>query len=440
VVSCRIVSAKVSSRVVNPAKVAISMNEILLRRLDRPVKSRSFRCRSQGVRKAACIFALLLGLTAPAQADSKLLVSTNFPGGSGQVEEIDSEARLIRLVPSPGPGWDCWWYVRVDGIRPGEELALDVGEGVWATPGQAVFSLDGREWHQTAPGKRHNERIVFRQKIDGDRAWFAWGPPFVLADAVALVKRAAAASPHAEAFELTRSREGRPVPALRVSQPGVPDKERFGIWIQARQHAWEAGSSWACKGFVDWLVSNDPRAENLRRKSLIKIVPIMDVDNVERGAGGKDQEPQDHNRDWTAQPHWPEVRAAIESISRMTNTGRFDLLIDLHNPAPRDRESYFFITPDDELSAAGRSSLERFLAAARDEMGGPIGFRGRTRPAANPVTARGWAQENTTEHVVATTLEIPWNTPDSTSENYQAVGRRLGLAIEKFCATGLNGR
>lgn len=36
------------------------------------------------------------------------------------------------------------------------------------------------------------------------------------------------------------------------------------------------------------------------------------------------------------------------------------------------------------------------------------------------------------EYVVATTLEVPWNTADSTWENYQAVGRRLGLTIERF--------
>jgi hypothetical protein len=32
---------------------------------------------------------------------------------------------------------------------------------------------------------------------------------------------------------------------------------------------------------------------------------------------------------------------------------------------------------------------------------------------------------------VALTLETAWNTPQSTQENYQRLGRELGLAVER---------
>src|SRR5690606_35933588 len=195
----------------------------------------------------------------------------------------------------------CWWYLRVDGIEPGETIMLDVGQAPWATPDRAAFSLDGSMWQQTAPGRRDGKRIVYRQQIDARTAWFAWGPPFVPADAKALVEEAAC-SPHAEALLLCRTREGRDVPALRIAEGDLPPAERRGIWIQARQHAWESGSSWVGKGFLDWVLSDAPAAQALRRQSLIVFVPIMDIDNVHRGAGGKNQVPQDHNRDWSDQP------------------------------------------------------------------------------------------------------------------------------------------
>ena len=40
--------------------------------------------------------------------------------------------------------------------------------------------------------------------------------------------------------------------------------KRYGVWIQARQHAWETGGSWVSRGLIEWLVSDDPRAETLR--------------------------------------------------------------------------------------------------------------------------------------------------------------------------------
>ena len=40
--------------------------------------------------------------------------------------------------------------------------------------------------------------------------------------------------------------------------------------------------------------------------------------------------------------------------------------------------------------------------------------------------------KNTSEHVVAVTLETSWNTPHSTQVGYKQVGRELGMAIERY--------
>jgi len=34
--------------------------------------------------------------------------------------------------------------------------------------------------------------------------------------------------------------------------------------------------------------------------------------------------------------------------------------------------------------------------------------------------------------VVAVTLEIAWNTPGGTPEGYMALGRQLGMALERY--------
>src|SRR5262245_2738309 len=175
-----------------------------------------------------------------ADRSTTLKVSTDFPGGSVDVESIDQQARMIRVRPAahPSRGWDCWWYFKVGGITPGETITVDLGGSGFALSDQATFSTDGRTWQHTYAGQRHEQRIVYRQRIGAPQAWFAWGPPFSGDDAAALAHWAGKESSSAEQFELCRSRDGRPVVGLHLA----PSQPRFhGAWIVARQHAWESG-------------------------------------------------------------------------------------------------------------------------------------------------------------------------------------------------------
>jgi hypothetical protein len=64
-------------------------------------------------------------------------------------------------------------------------------------------------------------------------------------------------------------------------------------------------------------VSDDPRAAALRERAAAFVIPIMDVDSVQQGAGGKWQDPHDHNRDWSDKPHWRAVQAAMLQCQRL---------------------------------------------------------------------------------------------------------------------------
>jgi len=392
---------------------------------------------SVGIALAAVVAA---GSSVQAHELPQLVVSSDFSSGSGEVESIDQQARVIRVSPSvhSGRGWPCWWYFKITGIEAGETIVIDMGGDKWAQPDRATFSIDQQTWQQTQPGEKRDGRIVYRQEIDATEAWFAWGPPFTHHDAVELVESAAKGSPYAEAWTLCESREGHAVPALRIRQPGTDDSERYGIWIGARQHAWESGSSWVARGLVEWLISDDPRAEALRKRTTICIVPVMDVDNVAIGAGGKNQDPHDHNRDWSDEPRFPAVVAAQREIKRFEETGRFDLYLDLHNPGPQSRESYFYVPPPAMVAGPATANLERFLLAVQAELTGPLPFRGRTVESSrgnDPLWVHKstvWVVQNTDDHVVGLTLEVPWNTPQSTTDGYRAAGRNVGMALDRY--------
>ena len=383
----------------------------------------------------------VLGAIDPGTARAEIVVRTDFPGGSGEVVSLDQESATLVLNPSdhPGKGWRCWWFVKLSGLPADRPFTLDVGEAPWATPDQPAISLDeGKSWHHGPTGTREGKRIRFRIRPGQEDAWVAWGPPFVPDDAAALVERIAQASPQVETFSLCRTREGHETPALRSRSSTSGDSPLPLVWLQARQHAWESGASWVARGFAEWLVSDDEDAVTLRRTAEVVLVPIMDIDNVQRGAGGKNQVPQDHNRDWTDRPHWRAVEAAQREIRTAADAGRLAVFVDLHNPGAGDRFPYFYVPPEESLTLEARENLSAFLLRAKAEMTGPLRFTGKTiasgakyDPKAWKAISKNWVAQLGTP-AVSVTLETAWNTPSSHTEGYETVGRQLGKAIVRY--------
>ena len=389
----------------------------------------------------------------------ELKVSADFPGGSAHIESIDQSTRTIRFIPGgdPARGWVCWWSLRVDGTEPGEKVILDLGgsdlptrnngavtdkplAASWATPGRAAFSTDGgKTWSHTEPGRRSGARMIYDVTAQGGSVLAAWGPPFTLRNAEELASAAEKALPSgAKRFELARTRANRPVPGVRISEANGAEAKPFGIWLEARQHAWESGSSWVAQGVADWLISSDESAGWLRKHAEIVLVPIMDVDNVETGNGGKEADPRDHNRDWTETPVYPEVAAAQAQLRKWAKEGRLDLFINLHNPGPADSRPFFFCGPIEIISPAAQRNRAAMLAQTVAHVTGPLTLMPEIRltgPKYHPLwrqMSAEWVAEHGNPQTFAACLETSWNTPHSTAEGYRTVGRQLAQAIAAY--------
>ena len=136
--------------------------------------------------------------------------------------------------------------------------------------------------------------------------------------------------------------------------------------------------------------------------------------------------------------HHPAVAAAQEQIKAMNANGDFDLFLDLHNPGANARNPFFYTSPRTLLSERGARNLDHLLAAAQADMTGPLAFKGEVQESGDKydkdwkAISKNWVTMNTAGHVVALTLETAWNTPDSTTDGYLAVGRNLGQAVERY--------
>lgn len=367
-----------------------------------------------------------------------LTVSTDFPGGAAEVQSIDQSARQITFkIPTwKTGGWQSWWYIKVSGITPGETISLHQTNGV-AHALRAVYSTDGKTWAYTdnLPFEQRRKPISYRQKVDAEQAWFAWYVPYTLDDCKALIARAGKQR-FVKVFDLCQSEEGNPVPAMEVAE-GDNIASRPHVWIHARQHAWEVGGSWSAQGLGDWLISDDPRAARLRKSARITLIPIMDVDSVQAGRGGKDQKPHDHNRDWIDNPRWAAVQAAMKRLKEYDAAGKLALMIDLHDPGWTGAVEFWCHTYP-TMTPTRKFNTDLFLAAGKKEITGPLVFNGRptAKYALTTPTSGIWATSKTSDRVVGGTFEIgvapPKGYDDAPPGHHLICGKQIGLAIEAF--------
>ena len=377
--------------------------------------------------------ALIAGLSAArAQERLPLIVSAEFPGGSVAVRDLDRQRRVLRISPAERleTGAAAWWYFRVEGITPGETLTVEVGPHPIATPDRAFYRLESTEWTATEPGERRGDFILYRVRVNARTAWFACAPPFASPQTMEWIRRR---SSHFSWFELGKS-GGRAIYAFHLRDPEVSEAQRAIVWVQARQQAWAAGSSWVCEGLRDWLLSEDVRAAELRRRAEFYFVPVLDVDRVERGASGLGISPHDLDHDWSERPALAPVRLAQQRLERLIATGRLRVLLDLRQ-TPTGRETLLVLPPNTLLTPARLARVTAFAQIARAEIQEPLPFRGGMRqPAAalhtpKESSALAWVLQRTPDSMLALAVEAPWNAPGSDLAGYRRLGADLGRTL-----------
>ena len=398
------------------------------------------------------------------QETQALRVDADFIGGNAEVIRVDHETNEITFTPEPDPnfGWKAWWYLKVDRANPGDTLTLRVrggtyrSDGSWAWMKRAVYSYDGETWFHTSPGKREVDNGIYhtayRQKVDHPTVWFAFALPYTPPHVRQLTRDIGEKTDYVKPFILAWSREDRPVYGMRITDPDSKKKKsrKSGIWIHARQHAFESGSSWVADGFVRWLCSDDPDATFIRKHAIVTVIPIMDVDSVVKGYSGKMQRPQDHNRVWTDKPYWPSVSAAQDNLREMIKENQLAIFIDLHGPGRP--VPYFFLRPDfDSYEGIRAKTFDDFLRAFNAEKwnsenplcrqpSSDLMFYDLAKPQWGDDYSMAWVLKNSSENVVALTLEVSMDTELSHKEGYYRQARNIGKGISNFVKVRLNAK
>lgn len=82
---------------------------------------------------------------------------------------------------------------------------------------------------------------------------------------------------------MCKSLAGNDVFLLTITEKNASEQElqqRKGVILTARVHPGETNSSWMMQGAIEFLISDDPSARDIRRSCVIKIVPMLNPDGV----------------------------------------------------------------------------------------------------------------------------------------------------------------
>ncbi|CAH8497859.1 unnamed protein product [Dicrocoelium dendriticum] len=112
------------------------------------------------------------------------------------------------------------------------------------------------------------------------------------------------------------------------------DMKRRTVFITARVHPGETPSSYVCQGFIDFMVSDHPLAQELRYHLIFKVVPMLNPDGVFLGNYRCSLLGFDLNRQWRNPSQWahPEIHATKLLLMKLDRSTTMDVnfFVDIH--------------------------------------------------------------------------------------------------------------
>jgi hypothetical protein len=293
------------------------------------------------------------GEPASSPAPSPITFNQNFEGASlGSIEKLaDATFRCHVEGQHDERGRNrqaSWYFFRMDNVK-GRDVILTLTDFVGEyndKPGACpmgpdivpVYSDDGVEWKhfERCEWDDAKKEATLRFRPEGQSIWIAHIPPYTAGDLERLLSEVEK-SPDATVEVIGKTVGGREIPMVSVTDLRTPDSGKKVLWLQARQHAWEAGTSYVMEGALRFVISDEPAAKALREKVVFKFTPMVDVDGCAAGKVRFNGNNYDVNRHWTEvdlrRPEMlklmPEVWYTKKAIIGVGS--KIDLMVNLHN-------------------------------------------------------------------------------------------------------------
>ncbi len=412
---------------------------------------------------AAQFFACSIGSSEPKEVQ---FFSQFESGNIGLVEQIAGHEWNLALRDDNNdeslPGrWRNWWYLRIDNVPTDAPIILNLTNRGWPYYYVPVYSYDNKTWFhfQEHEVTQPEENVLRMEKqFHSGTVWLARFYPYTFSQLTAYLIQVAG-SPFVQQEVIGQSAYNRPIHMLTLTDFNRSNSEKKRVWLHARTHPAETGSSFLLEGLINFLISDTPDARAAMSKLIFHIVPMHNVDGVV--AGNYRSTPDSLNLEvmwffdhegsnpFDLAPNTPtEIQALHRAISPLIDVGPpFTLALNLHS-SNSDPDTATFFYPHFGTESLGYTSSEAALWHKQVDFihyvgayfgpglieplptQGGASFVSKTYP-------ESWWWANFQESVMALTLETVysragfgtrWITPD----DLRNLGGAVGLAIMAY--------
>ena len=230
-------------------------------------------------------------------------------------------------------------HFRLQG-RAGARVTLEFKnlDNVWnGKPGSVAgelkavaISANGREWTPAPTEALPGNRIRLQVTMPGPELYVARVEPYRLSELDRLLG-SIRADPRVQIETIGKTAGGRELEIVRLGNARAAHR----VFLRARAHPWEAGSSWVAQGLIERLLDGAPATKALLQRFAVYVLPMANKDGVARGGTRFNIRGKDLNRNWDAPADAslaPENAALERWLERMIAAGeRPHLAIELHN-------------------------------------------------------------------------------------------------------------
>jgi len=194
----------------------------------------------------------------------------------------------------------------------------------------AVISQNGRDWTSVPLETFETNRTRLNLTMPGPSLYIARVEPYRISDLDRLIT-SIRGHPQVNVIPIGRTVAGR---ELEIVCIGSPEAEHR-VFLRARAHPWESGSSWVAEGLIRRLLRDHADSAEFLKRYSVWIMPMANKDGVALGRTRFNLRGKDLNRNWDkpADPDLsPENHALEQWLEQMIAKGRKPhLALELHN-------------------------------------------------------------------------------------------------------------
>jgi hypothetical protein len=210
----------------------------------------------------------------------------------------------------------------------------------WHRAGEQIMYYGNKIYHGAAKKKgRHCYTLTFKVTFshDKDTCFLTHCYPYTYSDLQVYLDQLELKSEYRSFMRrrtLCETEAGNKCDLLTITCRSGDDKikQRKVVFISARVHPGETNASWIMKGCIDFLLSDDEVARQLRQNFIFKLVPMLNPDGVINGNYRCGLAGHDLNRRWT-KPHpkqHPTIYHTKLTIEELMKERDVVLFCDLH--------------------------------------------------------------------------------------------------------------